>query len=150
MTDFIPVPAEALTAAKEAMRGITPPPGVSKKEWLAEHGSWALFAGAISAAAPLIAAQALRDAANGVPVQPAGPPVSAAEAQPVELGYLCSHGHFIFHDDPDVDYACGTKRIADIIIQPVEGAYRTILDGALDEARTDFGRAIGRAYGGTR
>lgn len=142
------VPAEALAAAKEAMREVTPPPGVDKKEWLAEHGSWALFAGAIAAAAPFIAAQAIRDAAVGVPPQPEAPPASAAEAQPVELGYLCSHGHFIFHDDPDVDYACGTKRIADIIVQPVEGAYRVMFDDALDEARTDFGSAIGRAYGG--
>lgn len=58
------VPVEALEAAKEAMREVTPPPGVSKADWLAEHGTWALFAGAIAAAAPHIAAQALTDAAN--------------------------------------------------------------------------------------
>jgi hypothetical protein len=44
------------------MREVTPPPGVSKSDWLAEHGTWALFAGAIAAAAPHIAAQALADA----------------------------------------------------------------------------------------
>lgn len=58
------LPAEALDAAKEAMREVTPPPGVSKTEWLAEHGTWALFAGAIAAAAPFIAVQALTDAAT--------------------------------------------------------------------------------------
>lgn len=51
---------EALEAAKEAMREVTPPPGVSKTDWLAEHSTWALFAGAIAAAAPFIAAQALQ------------------------------------------------------------------------------------------
>lgn len=55
--------AEAFDAAKEAMREVTPPPGVSKTDWLNEHGSWALIAGAITAAAPHIAAQALTDAA---------------------------------------------------------------------------------------
>lgn len=63
-----------------------------------------------------------------------------------ELGYLCSHGHFIFHDDPDVDYACGSKKIASVVIQPVEGAYKGMLAEALDEAREDFGTALGRAY----
>lgn len=165
------IPAESLDAAKEAMREVTPPPGVSKADWLAEHGSWALFAGAIAAAAPAIAAQALTDAANDIPTQllakthaehypawlrarakelgaepPAAPPASATEAQPVELGYLCHHGHFVFHDDPDVDYACGTKRIAGIIIQPIEGAYRVMFDEAVEEARADFRLAIGRAY----
>lgn len=57
------LPADALDAAKEAMREVTPPPGVSKIDWLNEHGTWALFAGAIAAAAPHIAAQALADAA---------------------------------------------------------------------------------------
>lgn len=54
------VPAEAMEAAKEAMREVTPPPGVSKADWLDEHGSWALIGGAIAAAAPFIAAQALQ------------------------------------------------------------------------------------------
>ncbi|ACL42208.1 hypothetical protein Achl_4257 (plasmid) [Pseudarthrobacter chlorophenolicus A6] len=58
------LPADALEAAKEAMREVTPPPGVSKADWLSEHGTWALFAGAIAAAAPFIAAQALTDAAT--------------------------------------------------------------------------------------
>lgn len=58
------IPTEALDAAKEAMREVTPPPGVSKTDWLAEHGTWALFAGAIAAAAPFIAVQALTDAAT--------------------------------------------------------------------------------------
>ncbi|MET4143845.1 hypothetical protein [Arthrobacter sp. UYCo732] len=58
------MPSEALDAAKEAMREVTAPPGVSKADWLAEHRTWALFAGAIAAAAPHIAAQALTDAAT--------------------------------------------------------------------------------------
>jgi hypothetical protein len=58
------VPAAALDAAKEAMREVTPPPGVSKSDWIAEHGTWALFAGAIAASAPHIAARALTDAAT--------------------------------------------------------------------------------------
>lgn len=58
------IPVEAIEAAKEAMREVTPPPGVSKADWLAEHGTWALIAGAIAAAAPAIAAQALTEAAT--------------------------------------------------------------------------------------
>jgi hypothetical protein len=58
------IPTEGFDAAKEAMREVTPPPGVSKADWLAEHGTWALLAGAIAAAAPHIAAQALTDAAS--------------------------------------------------------------------------------------
>ena len=53
------LPAEAVDAAKSAMQEVTPPPGISKADWLAEHGSFALIAGAIAAAAPFIAAQAL-------------------------------------------------------------------------------------------
>ena len=58
------IPDEAMAAAKEAMREVTPPPGVSKAEWLAEHGSFALIAGAIAAAAPYIKAQAIDKAAD--------------------------------------------------------------------------------------
>lgn len=52
------IPNEALEAAKEAMREVTPPPGVTKTEWLAKHGDFALMAGAIAAAAPHIIRQA--------------------------------------------------------------------------------------------
>lgn len=46
------IPAQAIDAAKEAVREVTPPPGVNKADWLAEHGEFALIAGAIAAAAP--------------------------------------------------------------------------------------------------
>ena len=58
------IPKQAIIAAKEAMREVTPPPGVSKADWLAEYGSVALIAGAIAAAAPYIRAQSLLDAAD--------------------------------------------------------------------------------------
>lgn len=48
------IPPSAIEAAKEAMREVTPPPGVSKADWLAEHGDFALIAGAIAAAAPYL------------------------------------------------------------------------------------------------
>lgn len=70
----------------------------------------------------------------------------AAVSEPVELGYLCRKGHFVFHDDPDVDYACGSKRMATVIVQPDEGVYPDMLAEALDEARADFGAALERAY----
>jgi hypothetical protein len=53
------IPKQAIIAAKEAMREVTPPPGVSRAEWLAEYGSVALIAGAIAAAAPYIKAEAI-------------------------------------------------------------------------------------------
>lgn len=46
------IPKQAIIAAREAMREVTPPPGVSKSDWLEEYGSVALIAGAIAAAAP--------------------------------------------------------------------------------------------------
>lgn len=52
------VPDEAVEAAISAMETVTPPPGVSKSDWLKKHGPFALIAGAIAAAAPFIAAQA--------------------------------------------------------------------------------------------
>ena len=55
------IPKQALEAAKEAMREVTPPPGVSKAEWLTEHGEFALIAGAIAAAAPHIFAPLVAD-----------------------------------------------------------------------------------------
>jgi hypothetical protein len=58
------IPCEAIEAAKDAMREITPPPGVTKANWLAEHGDFALIAGAIAAAAPYIKAQAIDKAAD--------------------------------------------------------------------------------------
>lgn len=64
----------------------------------------------------------------------------------VEIGYLCRKGHFIFHDDPDVDYACGSKRMAGIFVEPDEGVYSGMFEEALEESREDFGAALGRAY----
>jgi hypothetical protein len=58
------IPDEAMAAAKVAMREVTPPPGVTRAEWLTEHGSFALIAGAIAAAAPYIKAQAIDTAAD--------------------------------------------------------------------------------------
>lgn len=66
--------------------------------------------------------------------------------EPIEIGYLCRRGHFIFHDDPDVDYACGSKRMAGVFVTPEEGVYPDMFAEALDEARADFGSALERAY----
>lgn len=60
------IPKQAIVAAREAMREVTPPPGVSKADWLAEYGSVALIAGAIAAAAPYIRAQAFTEAATEI------------------------------------------------------------------------------------
>ena len=46
------IPKQAIIAAREAMREVTPPPGWTKAEWLAEYGKFALIAGAIAAASP--------------------------------------------------------------------------------------------------
>ena len=55
------IPKQAIIAAREAMREVTPPPGVSKADWLDEYGSVALIAGAIAAAIPFIRAQAFAE-----------------------------------------------------------------------------------------
>lgn len=56
------IPTEAVEAAKEAMRTVTPQPGVSKADWLTEYGDFALIAGAIAAAAPYLLREAKGDA----------------------------------------------------------------------------------------
>jgi hypothetical protein len=58
------IPDEAMAAASFAMREVTPPPGVSKADWLAEHGPLALLAGAVAAAAPYLMALGLDRAAD--------------------------------------------------------------------------------------
>jgi hypothetical protein len=63
------IPMEAVSAAKEAMREVTPPTGVSKADWLAEHGSFALIAGALEAAAPHMLAD-LRKLVEDMEAQP--------------------------------------------------------------------------------
>lgn len=73
------IPKQAIIAAREAMREVTPPPGVSKKDWMEEYGSVALIAGAIAAAAPFIRAQAFAEA-DGVMVDRLQAAVSAALA----------------------------------------------------------------------
>lgn len=60
------IPKQAIIAAREAMREVTPPPGVSKADWLAEYRSVALIAGAIAAAAPFIRAHALEEMAADI------------------------------------------------------------------------------------
>lgn len=35
---------------------------------------------------------------------------------PVEIGYLCSHGHYVFYGVGDD--TCGTKRIAALLVVP--------------------------------
>lgn len=60
------IPKQAILAAREAMREVTPPPGVSKADWLEEYGSVALIAGAIAAATPSIRAQAFAEAAADI------------------------------------------------------------------------------------
>lgn len=103
------IPAEAIEAAKEAMREITPPPGVSKKDWVAEHGSWALFAGAIAAAAPAIAAQALQatrrvltteaelnseEAFESLCIMPSGGPLRVAVSRSNGVNYWHEPGYY--------------------------------------------------------
>lgn len=34
----------------------------------------------------------------------------------VEIGYLCSRGHFVFHDDPEGG-GCGSKRTAGVYVE---------------------------------
>ena len=64
------IPKQAIAAAKEAMREVTPPPGISKADWLAEYGDFALIAGAIAAAAPHMTAGVLSEAADALEMQP--------------------------------------------------------------------------------
>lgn len=60
------IPTKAVLAAKKALEAVTPPPGVSKADWLAGYGSFALYAGAIAAAAPYLHAAGLESAANAI------------------------------------------------------------------------------------
>lgn len=75
------IPEQAIIAAKEAMREVTPPPGVSKSDWLAKHGDFALIAGAIAAAAPHIAAEAWDEGARSTSY-PDGSPITSTHHLP--------------------------------------------------------------------
>lgn len=37
-------------------------------------------------------------------------------SEKIEIGYLCSRGHFVFHDDPDGG-GCASKRIAGVYVE---------------------------------
>lgn len=68
-------------------------------------------------------------------------------SEPVEIGYLCRRGHFIFYDEPDVDNSCGSKRIAGLYAVPDEDVYPHTFAEKLAEAREDFGQELARIYG---
>lgn len=37
-------------------------------------------------------------------------------SEKIEIGYLCSRGHFVFHDDPEGG-GCESKRIAGVYVE---------------------------------
>lgn len=51
----------------------------------------------------------------------------------VEIGYLCHHGHFQFHEDPDGD-SCRTKIIGKVYVKPIRGAYMDMFNDAIGQA----------------
>ena len=55
---------EAIEGAKKAMYEVTPPPGMTTAEWIERYGEYAWLAGAIAAAAPIIRAECLTEAAE--------------------------------------------------------------------------------------
>jgi hypothetical protein len=59
----------------------------------------------------------------------------------VEIGYVCRHGHFQFHEDPDGD-SCGTKKIGTIYVRPIKGAYADMFKEALEESVLNIHRKI--------
>lgn len=65
-----PVAPEAIAAALKAMEGVTPPPGISKDEWLKTWGRSALVAGGVAAA--LQAMEVLAAATTPDPARQAG------------------------------------------------------------------------------
>lgn len=66
--------------------------------------------------------------------------------EPVEIGFMCRKGHFIFYDEPDFDGSCGSKKIAGIFVVPEEGVYPHSFREALEGSRNDFREELGRAY----
>lgn len=46
--------------------------------------------------------------------------VEPGDSQRVEIGYLCSHGHYAFYADPE-GTSCASKRIAGIFVEREPG-----------------------------
>jgi hypothetical protein len=67
-------------------------------------------------------------------------------SEPVEIGFLCRKGHFIFYDEPEFDGSCGSKKMAGIFVVPEEGVYPHMFAESLAEARQDFGHELVRMY----
>jgi len=59
----------------------------------------------------------------------------------VEIGYLCSRGHFQFNDDPEGD-SCRTKIIGKVYVKPIRGAYTDMFEEAVSEAMASIHRKI--------
>ncbi len=59
----------------------------------------------------------------------------------IEIGYLCSKGHFQFNDDPDGD-SCRTKIIGKVYVKPIRGAYTDMFVEAMSEAMTSLHHKI--------
>jgi hypothetical protein len=51
--------------------------------------------------------------------KPKEPRMSDNTPREMEIGYICSRGHFEFEGDPEGDY-CGTKRVAGIYVRADE------------------------------
>lgn len=59
----------------------------------------------------------------------------------VEIGYLCSKGHFQFKDDPEGN-SCQTKIIGVVTVKPIKGAYMDMFEEAVTEALASIHQKI--------
>lgn len=56
----------------------------------------------------------------------------------VEIGYICSKGHFVFKGDPDD--SCGTKNIGTIYAERGDKRDKEMFNEALEESLTSHHR----------
>ena len=57
----------------------------------------------------------------------------------VEIGYLCSRGHYCFFADPDEHGECGSKSMGKLVFVPISGLGAAEGWEAIDEASQHLG-----------
>lgn len=101
-TGGAPVTPEAVTAALTAMETVTPPPGISKHDWLRQWGRTALIAGGIAAAlrATELTAASSAAAAETAALALLAPHTLVYPYAPTGLRLSCACGAFLDDFDP--------------------------------------------------
>lgn len=54
----------------------------------------------------------------------------------IEVGYLCSRGHFVLEGDPED--SCQSKRVGTVYVKREAGAYKSLFKESLQDALVSY------------